>query len=155
MGWLKPLNWAVLAATILAAVMAVDFYSRGRADLPARFPTQAVGEWHLGANLLAGVGDTRDPVEPGGLVLIVVDYCAGCWDGIRRLWASIGAVPPTGDRPGARVRGQPGFAFAPALLPVELDGRQRLWLTAEGWDGRRHVTSWALRGPQAGEARQR
>ena len=152
MGWLKPLNWAVVVLAIVAAVMTVDFYSRGPAELPARYAPQQIGPWQLGVTLIAGLGDTSDPVRPGATVTAIVDYCPGCWDGIRRAWVAVGPSPPPADQPGNQVFGPPGFAYASAALPQRFDPPPRLWLVAEGWDGRRHVASWEIRAPGTSSA---
>jgi hypothetical protein len=149
MGWLKPVNWTVLAVAVFAAVMTVDFYLRGPANLPARFQSQEIGPWRLGATLVSGLGDTSNPIRPGARVMAIVDYCPGCWQEVRRLWVDIGPTPPPIDEPGAPVWGQPGFAYAQVMLPPNIDSQTRLWLVAEGWDRHRHVTSWALAMPES------
>ena len=146
MSWLKPLNWAVLALSIAAAGMTAQFYASRLADAPARYAPQAVGPWRIGATLIAGIGDSSDPRVPGRSAIAVVEYCADCWKDIRRLWVAVGATAPSGDEPGQRVKGQPGFAFGGVVLPEALDSQLRLWLIAEGWDRRRHLTSWPLGG---------
>jgi uncharacterized iron-regulated membrane protein len=144
MAWLKPVNWAIVAVAIVAAIMTVDFYFRGPANLPARYSPQEIGPWRLGATLVAGLGDTRDPVRAGARVLAIIDYCPGCWDDIRRLSVDVGLSPPRAEKPGAPVFGPPGFAYAQLILPADLGPQQRLWLVAEGWDRRRHVASWQI-----------
>jgi hypothetical protein len=99
--------------------------------------------------LLAGIGDTRDPRVPGAPAVAVVEYCFECWGEIRRLWVATGATPPD-DGAGQLVQGQPGFAFAPVTVPQALDGEQRLWLVAEGWDRQFHRASWFIGRPEAG-----
>ena len=144
MSWLKPLNWAILALSVFAAVMTSQFYASRLADAPARYAPQAVGPWRIGVTLIAGVGDSSDPRVPGRSAIAVVEYCAECWKEIRQLWVAVGPTPPTGDEPGQRVQGQPGFAFAAVVLPSTLDPQQRLWVIAEGWDRRRHQASWPV-----------
>jgi uncharacterized iron-regulated membrane protein len=144
MSWCKPLNWAVLAALAVGAVMTSQFYARGLADAPARYAVQEIGPWRLGVTLIAGFGDLSDPVQPAAPAVAVVDYCAGCWDEIRRLWVAAGPTPPDESARGYPVQGRPGFAVTQVMLPETLDDRQRLWLIAEGWDGRIHQSSWAL-----------
>ena len=144
MSWLKPLNWAVLALSIFAAVMTSQFYASRLADAPARYAPQAIGPWRMGVTLIAGIGDSSDPRVPGQTAVAVVEYCAECWKEIRHLWIAIGPTPPSGDEPGQLVEGQPGFAFAGAMLPQTIDPQQRLWLTAEGWDQQLHQVSWPI-----------
>jgi uncharacterized iron-regulated membrane protein len=146
MGWLKPLNWAVLVVAAIGAVLTAQFYSQGLATLPARYAPQDVGPWRLGATLLAGLGDASDPLKPAARVVAVVQYCPGCWDDIRRLWVDVGPAPPADGDWGQRVQGRPGFASARVMLPDDLGG-QRLWITAEGWDRRVHRSGWVLRKP--------
>ncbi len=148
MSWLKPLNWAIIALSLYAAVMTAQFYATRLGDAPARYSRQPIGPWMIGVTLLAGIGDTRDPRVPGTPAVAVVDYCAGCWGEIRRLWVAAGPTPPADDWRGPPVEGQPGFAFAPVMLPPALDEAQRLWLIAEGWDGRLHQTSWPIGRPE-------
>ena len=145
MGWAKPINWAVLVVAGLAAVMTSQFYGQGLADAPARYAPREVGPWRLGVTLIAGLGDSSDPVRPAAPVLAVIDYCPGCWEDIRRLWVDVGPAPPSSGDGRPPVRGRPGFSFARVVLPGELDAGQRLWLIAEGWDRRIHTSSWALR----------
>ena len=150
MGWLKPLNWLVLAAAVYCAVLTAQFFLHRLADAPAHFAPQAVGPWPLGVTLLAGFGDTGEPRRPAATALAVVHYCGGCWDEIRRLWVHVGLRPPSEQLRGDPVEGRPGFAFAPVMLPEILDDRQRLWLVAEGWDRQIHQTGWRLGTPEAG-----
>jgi uncharacterized iron-regulated membrane protein len=145
MGWFKPLNWAMLAGLGTGAVMTAQFYSRGLADAPARYAPQEIGPWRLGVTLIAGFGDTSDPVAPAAPVVAVVEYCSGCWEDIRRLWVAAGPTPPSDGDLGYPVQGQPGFAVTQVVLPQELDAQQRLWLIAEGWDRRLHRSSWVIR----------
>ena len=147
MGWFKPLNWAVPALSIVAAVMTAQFYASRLADAPARYARQEIGPWQLGVTLIAGVGDSSEPRVPGAQAVAVVDYCGECWPEIRRLWVTVGTAPPPDDTPGQLVQGQPGFAFAGMMLPPTLDAQQRLWLVAEGWDRRLHRASWPLGAP--------
>jgi uncharacterized iron-regulated membrane protein len=145
MGWFKPLNWAVLGLSVVAAYMTAQFYATRLADAPARYDPQAVGPWRLGVTLIAGIGDTSDPVAPGNTAVAVVEYCPGCWDEIRRLWVSVGPTPPPDVTQANLVQGQPGFAFAGFMLPQDLDESSRLWIMAEGWDRRIHQSDWPLR----------
>jgi len=142
MGAFKPLNWAVLLAAGVGAVMTAQFYASRLAELPARYPPQEVGPWRLGVTLIAGLGDSSDPVKPAARVLAVVDYCQGCWDQIRRLWVEVAPTPPADGERGHPVRGRPGFAAARLTLPEAL---------AAGWDGRVHRSGWdiAVRGADA------
>lgn len=128
-------------------MLTAQFYATRLSDAPARYSRQPIGPWMIGVTLLAGIGDTRDPRVPGAPAVAVVDYCAGCWGEIRRLWVAAGPTPPAGDGRGPPVEGQPGFAFAPVMLPPALDETQRLWLIAEGWDGRLHQASWPVGRP--------
>jgi len=148
MGWFKPLNWLVVAASIYASVMTTQFFFHRLADAPAHYPAQAVGPWSLGLSVIAGLGDSRDPRRPDRPALAVVHYCTGCWDAVRRLWVHIGPRPPADDQLGAPVSGRPGFAFAPVVMPPAFDGSHRLWIVAEGWDGVSHTAAWPL-GPAA------
>lgn len=149
MGGFKPVNWLVLAGATYCAVLTGQFFLQRLADAPAHYAPQAVGPWPLGATLLAGFGDTSEPRRPAAPALAVVHYCTGCWDEIRRLWVHVGPRPPSAAERGAPVEGRPGFAFAPVMLPATLDDEQRLWLVAEGWDGRLHEAGWPLGTPAA------
>ena len=151
MGWLKPLNWLVVALSLYAAVLTLQFFFHRLADAPAHYAAQAVGPWDLGLSVIAGLGDSRDPRRPAQPALAVVHYCDGCWDAVRRLWVHIGAEPPVPEQRGAPVSGRPGFAFAPVVMPAAFGAEQRLWIVAEGWDRRTHVAAWPL-GPAAGAA---
>ncbi|MGE0652551.1 MAG: PepSY-associated TM helix domain-containing protein [Alphaproteobacteria bacterium] len=146
MGWAKPLNWAALAVAVVGATMTVQFYGRGTAASPVQYPAQEVGAWRLSATLLAGFGDTHDPLRPGASALAVVGYCRECWDDIRRLWVHAGPSPPSDPEQGNLVQGRPGFAYARLALPADLGPRQRLWLVAEGWDRRIHTSNWPITG---------
>jgi hypothetical protein len=142
MGWFKPMNLLVLALSAYASVVAIRFYGGGAAAFPARFEAQAVGPWRLGAFAIAGLGDTSNPIRPGGRVTIVIAYCPGCWSDIKRLWVTVGDV--RGDADGTRISGQPGYATATLRLPREIGPQTKLWITAEAWDGVKHLTSWPL-----------
>ncbi len=150
MSWFKPLNWAVLAATVIGTALTSQFYSTGLADAPARYAPQAIGPWRLGVTLIAGFGDGSDPLVPGAPVMAVVDYCPGCWNDIRRLWVHAGPTSPSEAERGHPVQGRPGLAATQVTLPAELDDAQRLWLVAEGWDRRLHQTSWPIGRSAAG-----
>jgi uncharacterized iron-regulated membrane protein len=143
MGWLKPLNWAVLVLAAYAAVATAQFYASGTADAPVHLARQAVGPWTLGASLVAGIGKPEAPLMPGEPAVAIVAYCAGCWDQIRHLSVQFEGGDPY------PVQGRPGFAFAFMVLPLEPERAQRLWLVAEGWDGHIHRSSWSLDLPPA------
>jgi hypothetical protein len=142
MGWFKPFNIAVLALALAASVMTLRFYSATADERAANFAAQQTGPWSLGAIMIAGLGDTSDPVRPGARAMVVVRFCPECWSDIKRVWVNIGRQP-LHDK-GRRVSGQPGFAYASLRLPQKLDPDIRLWLVAEGWDGRQYKTSWPL-----------
>jgi hypothetical protein len=143
MGWFKPVNLIVLALSVYASVIAIRFYGGGAAAFPARFESQAIGPWRLGAMAIAGLGDTSNPIRPNGRATIVIQYCPDCWGDIKRLWLSVGDV--RGDTDGIRVTGQPGYATARLRLPAQINPETRLWIAAEGWDGTRHEASWPMR----------
>jgi hypothetical protein len=145
MSWFKPLNWAVLVVTVIGTVLTGQFYSSGLAEAPARYAPRPVGPWQLGVTLIAGFGDTSDPRLPAAPAMAVIDYCPGCWDGIRRLWVHAGPTPPAESERGYPVLGRPGLAATQIMLPATLDEAQRLWLVAEGWDRQIHLASWPLR----------
>jgi uncharacterized iron-regulated membrane protein len=142
MGLLKPLNLVVLAFAAYASVMAIRFYGGGAAAFPARFESQAIGPWRLGVIAISNLGDLSNPIRPGGRVTFVAEYCPGCWADIKRLWVSIGEVPPS--TPTTRVVGQPGYSIASLRLPKPIEATTRLWMTAEAWDGERYYTSWPI-----------
>jgi hypothetical protein len=142
MGILKPVNFALLALAVAASVMTLRFYSAAADERAANFAAQDVGPWKLGALMIAGLGDTSDPVRPGGRAMLLVRYCPGCWGEIKRLWVNTGPEPL--GKKGERVSGQPGFARAGLRLPQTLDAGSRLWMTAEDWSGRLHQASWPL-----------
>lgn len=143
MGLFKPVNLAVMVLCAYASVMAVRFYGGGAAAFPARFAAQAIGPWQLAATAIANLGDTSNPIAPGRRVNVLVEYCPGCWNDIKRLWVSVGDRPADPARQ-IRIVGQPGYAAARLELPAQIDGATRLWLTAEAWTGERHETSWPL-----------
>ena len=142
MGWLKPINIAILILAVAASVMTLRFYSASAQERAASFAAQDVGPWKLGAVMIAGLGDTSDPIRPGARSMILAQYCAGCWNDIKRLWVNVGSqsLGPKGER----ITGQPGFARAGVKLPDKIESDTRLWMTAEGWDGRLHHASWLL-----------
>jgi uncharacterized iron-regulated membrane protein len=142
MGVLKPVNLLVLVLAGAASVMTLRFYSASAEDRAASYAAQDVGPWRLGALMVAGLGDTSDPVRPGARAMVLVRFCPDCWDHIKRLWINVGPRPLGAN--GVRVTGQPGFARAGVRLPVTLEADTRLWIAAEGWDGRLHHASWAL-----------
>jgi hypothetical protein len=135
----------VLGLSVVAAYMTAQFYAIRLADAPARYEPQAVGPWRLGVTLIAGIGDTSDPVAPGNAAVAVVEYCPGCWDEIRRVWVSVGPTAPSDLAQANLVQGQPGFAFAGIMLPQDLDESSRLWIMAEGWDRHIHQSEWPIR----------
>ena len=108
MSWLKPLNWGVLALSVVAAVMTAQFYASRLADAPARYARQEVGPWQLGVTLIAGIGDSSEPRVPGASAVAVIDYCQECWPEIRRLWVMVGTAPPPDDAPGRAGAGPAG-----------------------------------------------
>lgn len=148
MGWFKPINIAILALAIAASVTTLQFYSASADQRAASFAAQDVGPWKLGAIMVAGIGDTADPVRPGAWSMVLAQYCDGCWNEIKRLWVNVG-LQPAGPK-GQRVSGQPGFASAGLKLPDRIDTNTRLWMTAEGWDGRLHYASWPITKEQEG-----
>lgn len=141
MGWFKPVNLIVLCVSVYATTMAIKFYSGG--TLPARFAPQAVGPWTLGAAAVGSLGDMSNPIRSGARVMVLVSYCPGCWNDIKRLWVGLGDAPPTPERQ-IRVEGQPGYALARMALPQEIGAGLRLWLIAEAWNGEKHQASWPL-----------
>lgn len=142
MGWLKPINIAILMLAVAASVMTLRFYSASAHERAANFGAQDIGPWKLGAVMVAGIGDTSDPVRPGARSMVLAQYCGDCWNEIKRLWVNVGSQP-AGPK-GQRVSGQAGFARATVTLPEKIEQETRLWMTAEGWDGQRHQASWPL-----------
>lgn len=142
MGWLKPVNIAIIVLSIAASVMTLRFYSAAASDRAANYAAQEVGPWRLGALMVAGLGDTSDPVRAGKFAMVLVRFCPDCWGEIKRLWINVGSAP-LGAK-GMRVSGQPGFARAGVKLPDSLDAETRLWIAAEDWSGKIHQASWPL-----------
>jgi len=142
MGVWKPLNLLALVVAIAASVMTLRFYSASADDRAASYAVQDVGPWQLGALMVAGLGDTSDPVRAGAWAMVLVRFCPDCWDDIKRVWINVG--PRSLDAKGQRVTGQPGFARAGIKLPAQLGPDTRLWIVAEGWDGKLHRASWPV-----------
>ena len=142
MGVLKPLNIAILVFAIAASVMTLRFYSASTDERAANYAVQEIGPWRLGALMIAGLGDTSDPVRPGARAMVLARFCPDCWKDIKRLWVNVGAQ--SAGAGGQRVIGQPGFASTNVRLPDKMDSETRLWMVAEGWDGRLHQVSWRL-----------
>lgn len=142
MGFLKPINIAVLVLAVAASVMTLRFYSASAQERAANFAEQTIGPWRLGALMIAGLGDTSDPIRPGARAMVLARFCDECWTDIKRLWVNVG-LQPAGSK-GQRVSGQPGFARAGVKLPDMLGADTRLWMTAEGWDGSIYYASWRL-----------
>src|SRR5262249_3465814 len=126
MGVWKPVNLLVVAVAVAASVMTLRFYSASADDRAASYAAQSVGPWQLGALMIAGLGDTSDPVRPGAWAMVLVRFCPDCWDDIKRLWINVGPRPLGAS--GLRVTGQPGFARAGVRLPERLDADTRLWI---------------------------
>lgn len=142
MGILKPVNIAIVMLSIAASVMTLRFYSAAASDRAANYAAQEVGPWKLSALMIAGVGDSSDPIRASRFALVLVRFCPDCWGEIKRLWINVGPAP-LGAK-GMRVSGQPGFARAGVKLPDKLDADTRLWMAAEDWGGRVHQGSWSL-----------
>lgn len=149
MGVLKPLNIAILVFAIAASVMTLRFYSASTDERAANYAAQEIGPWRLGALMIAGLGDTSDPVRPGARAMVLVQFCGECWKDIKRLWVNVGAQ--SAGSGGQRVIGQPGFASTNVRLPDKIESETRLWMIAEGWDGRLHQASWRLFREQANQ----
>ena len=146
MGILKPVNIAILVLAVAASVMTLRFYSAAADERAANFTAQTIGPWKMGALMIAGLGDTSDPVRPGARTMVLVRFCPACWRDIKRLWINIG--PQSLGSAQERVVGQPGFARANVRLPQVIESSTRLWMVAEGWDGERYETSWPVIGPR-------
>jgi uncharacterized iron-regulated membrane protein len=144
MGFLKPVNLAVVVLAVAASVMTLRFYAASTHERAASYAAQDVGPWKLGALMIAGLGDTSDPVRAGGRAMVLVRFCSDCWGSIKRLWVNVGRDPLSAK--GLRVSGQPGFAYVNVRLPQALGADLRLWMSAEGWDGTLHHASWPLGG---------
>jgi uncharacterized iron-regulated membrane protein len=142
MGVLKPVNFAVVAFSIAALTMTTRFYSMAMDERAARYAAQPVGPFSLGAVIVAGLGDTSDPVRPGARARVLAHFCADCWQDIRRLWVSIG--PASLGSGGVRITGQPGYARAGVTMPDAIGPDTRLWMVAERWNGELHQASWPL-----------
>lgn len=142
MGILKPVNIAILILAVAASVMTLRFYSAAADERAANFVAQEIGPWRLGALIIAGLGDTSDPIRPGARAMVLVRFCSGCWGDIKRLWVNIG--PESLGSAGERVTGQPGFARANVRLPQTLERNTRLWMMTESWNGERHEVSWPV-----------
>ena len=144
MGVLKPVNLGGVVFSLVALTMTIRFYSMPLDERAARYAAQPMGPFSMGAVIVAGLGDTSDPVRPGARAMVLAQYCHDCWKDIRRLWVNIG--PRSMGSDGIRIVGQPGYARAWVKFPETIDADTRLWMVAERWNGNLDQTSWALEG---------
>jgi len=142
MGVLKPVNLGVIIFSLVALTMTIRFYSMSLDERAALYAAQPIGPFAMGAVIVAGLGDTSEPVRPGARAMVLAQYCQDCWKDIRRLWVNIG--PRSMGSDGIRVVGQPGYARAWVKFPETIDPDTRLWMVAERWNGDLEQTSWAI-----------
>ena len=109
-------------------------------------PPRQAGPVAVSATALAGILEAGiDPLRPGARAEIYVELAEGRHRDARRIRAAVSTAPPTAT-PGALVEGPKGLARARIGLPETLGPELALWITVEGWDGRRHRAHWPLLG---------
>ena len=144
MGAFKYVNIALIGGVCAGAMLVLSLSSGGTDGNGVAYPERQAGPFVLSATALAGVLEAGlDPLRPGARTEIYVEIGDGGHRDARRIWAAVGREPPAG-APGTPVEGPKGLARARLGLPQTLGPDLRLWLTVEGWDGRRHLVVWPL-----------
>jgi len=146
MGALKYVNIALIGGVCAGGALVLSLAASGAGGNGVSYPPRQAGPFTVSATALAGVLEAGlDPLRPGARAEVYVELGDGRHRDARRIWASVGTAPPTGT-PGTLVEGPKGLARARLGLPDSLGPELALWITVEGWDGRRHRTHWPLLG---------
>lgn len=84
-----------------------------------------------------------------------IRVCDGCREQIRGAFLAVGEHAPPLDTPGFPLHGSQYHLEAHVEFPDSLSGRERLWLTVDGWTGEAFQTSWPLEAVGASSPRSR
>lgn len=73
-----------------------------------------------------------------------IRLCDGCREQIRGAFIAVGEHAPPLDTPGFPLHGSRYHLEAHVEFPATLNGRERLWLTLDGWNGEAFQISWPV-----------
>lgn len=143
------LNFVFLLLPVMFAGSFLSDWKPGPHDGAVRLPARSVGDWRAHAYV--------DHFEPGGLLDVHARFDDGSYEEIRAAFVAVDDAPPERSRLfdiaySAILHGGKNHLEAHVPVPRTLSGRESLWLTVEGWDGRFYRTSWPLPAITTGKA---